>query len=274
MTRTEPGSNPPDYSPPGVAASRPLSEWQRGELTSERHKNRIRATRYLVPLCRRLFGAHPATILDAGCGNGEEVDALREAGHRAFGVDRGYRSVEWRGRTNPGAFVLADATRLPFRDATFDLVLSIGVIEHVGAVGDGRELRPDFRDERRRYAAELWRVTKPGGFVLMATPNRLCPIDVWHGPFVMGGHFHGPGESFLPSYREIRALFEPLPRFAESTAESIDGFFQFERVRRHAAMRALLGPARAAIWLQDRPGLRWLRRSPLNPFLIVLARKA
>jgi SAM-dependent methyltransferase len=270
MSGTEPGSFfslTPDR-PHGA-----LTDWQRGELASERHKNRRRATRYLAPLCARLFGDRRATILDAGCGNGEEVDALREAGHCAIGVDRGYRSVEWATRANPGAFLLGDVTRLPFRDGVFDLVLSIGVIEHVGAIGDGRDLTAEFREARRRYAAELFRVTRAGGCVLVATPNRLCPVDVWHGPFVLGGHFHGPGESFLPSFGEIRDAFAALPGFAGATAESIDGFFQFERVRQRPAMRALLGPARVAIWLQDRPGLRWLRRSPLNPFLVVLAHK-
>ncbi len=250
-----------------------LSECQRGELAAERHKNRIRATRYLVPLCARLFGGRAASVLDAGCGNGEEVDALREAGHRAVGVDRGYRSVEWASRANASAFLLADVTRLPFRDATFDLVLSIGVIEHVGAVGDGRDLHADFREQRRRYAAELWRVTRPGGCVLVATPNRRCPIDIWHGPFVAGAHFHGPGESFLMSFSEIRALFAELDGFSGASVASLEGFFQFERTRRLPMLRALLVPARFALWLQERRGFRWLRRTLLNPFLIVLARK-
>jgi GT2 family glycosyltransferase/SAM-dependent methyltransferase len=72
-------------------------------------------------------------------------------------------------------FVLADATDLPFPDASFDVVTFFDVLEHV--VDDGRA------------AAEALRVLRPGGIVLVTSPSRrwrfpyyralapICPTD-------------------------------------------------------------------------------------------------
>ncbi|MBI3030833.1 MAG: class I SAM-dependent methyltransferase [Candidatus Rokubacteria bacterium] len=57
-------------------------------------------------------------------------------------------------------------TRLPFPDAAFDLVLAVGVVEHLPA-----------RD-RHRYVDEWYRVLVPGGHIaILDTPNRLFPLE-------------------------------------------------------------------------------------------------
>lgn len=72
-------------------------------------------------------------------------------------------------------FAAADATSLPFADATFDAVTMFDLLEHI----------PDDATA----AAEALRVVRPGGFVLVTSPNerwrfpyyrpfrRLCPTD-------------------------------------------------------------------------------------------------
>ena len=66
----------------------------------------------------------------------------------------------------PGVrFVRADGVRLPFRDASFDVVHSSAVIEHVGS-----------HSRQAAFLRELWRVARKGVFV--TTPDRWFPIEV------------------------------------------------------------------------------------------------
>jgi GT2 family glycosyltransferase/SAM-dependent methyltransferase len=72
-------------------------------------------------------------------------------------------------------FVVADATDLPFPDASFDVVTFFDVLEHI--------------EDDARAAAEAWRVLRRGGFVLVTSPShawrfpyyrslsKICPTD-------------------------------------------------------------------------------------------------
>jgi SAM-dependent methyltransferase len=63
------------------------------------------------------------------------------------------------------AFVVGDAHRIPFHDSTFDLVVSVGVLEHVA----------DFR----RVVEEMVRVSKKDsiGIMVFYGPNRRIGLD-------------------------------------------------------------------------------------------------
>lgn len=89
-------------------------------------------------------------VLDVGCGRGFFGDVVREFGGEYTGVDfvvsrRGFR------------LVLADAARLPFPDATFDVLCCIDAFEH-------------FPDSDAA-AAEFRRVLRPDGLVFLSVPN-------------------------------------------------------------------------------------------------------
>ncbi len=68
------------------------------------------------------------------------------------------------------------AERLPFPDASFDLVLAADVVEHV--------------DDPARFVAEAARVLSPGGLLFLATPNRYS--------LGLEPHVRLPGVGFLP----------------------------------------------------------------------------
>jgi SAM-dependent methyltransferase len=90
-------------------------------------------------------------VLDAGCGHGRYLAAFAGMGAEVVGLDAG-RGPELAGvpQGDPRISVVQGSVlRLPFRDASFDLVFSDGVIHHT----------PD----PRAAFLELARVVKPGG---------------------------------------------------------------------------------------------------------------
>ncbi|MGZ4144458.1 MAG: class I SAM-dependent methyltransferase [Actinomycetota bacterium] len=99
-------------------------------------------------------------LLEIGCGRkGFPKEALRK-GVRPYGVDPDVDAV----RRNPTVPFRAAARgeHLPFADASFDLVCSAWVMEHV--------------EQPRAFAAEIARVLAPGGRFVFVTPNGLNPV--------------------------------------------------------------------------------------------------
>ncbi len=106
-------------------------------------------------LSRRIDGAwyRGRRVLDAGCGHGRYLDAFSALGAEVVGVDAGNGPEEAGVPVDREdlAVVQGSVLRLPFRDASFDLVFCDGVIHHTP-------------DPARAYA-ELARVVRPGGAV-------------------------------------------------------------------------------------------------------------
>lgn len=110
-------------------------------------------------LCRRLDELAPgALILEAGCGMGQFVYLLHEAGHRVIGVDLAAEAI---GRTKeifPQLDLrVQDVTRLELPDASVGMYVSLGVVEH----------RPEGPESILREAA---RVLTDGGVLFITVP--------------------------------------------------------------------------------------------------------
>ena len=90
---------------------------------------------FLAALDRMLDGLAPTRILEVGIGEGEVLGRVRERFPRVpvAGVDLPDEALAGHWRREQLAAMFGDATRLPFADATFDLVLAIEVLEHVPA---------------------------------------------------------------------------------------------------------------------------------------------
>jgi SAM-dependent methyltransferase len=101
-----------------------------------------------------------ARVLDLGCGRGGISERLHTRG-RWFGIDPDGASVREH-RVVALARAQAGAGRLPFPAASFDLVVSSWVLEHLP--------NPDG------VFQEVSRVLKPGGRFLALTPNARHPI--------------------------------------------------------------------------------------------------
>jgi SAM-dependent methyltransferase len=161
-------------------------------------RSRIGANQY-----RRLYRlvrgstAEGAAVLDWGSGNGHFTYFLQRAGRAAHG----FSLLEGKFRSwipDPAyPFVKgneAEPVRLPYADATFDAVVSVGVLEHVRETGG----------DEARSLSEIARVLKPGGvFICYHFPNQHSWIDRMARRFP-DMHRH----EFRYTEREIRALAE------------------------------------------------------------------
>ena len=98
-------------------------------------------------------------VLDVACGSGFGLVMLIEAGATPIGLDYAGEPLQAIHVGSPDArLVRGDATRLPLRSASIDHVVSFETLEHV----------PDAH----AFVLELRRVLKPGGRLVLSTPNR------------------------------------------------------------------------------------------------------
>ncbi len=104
--------------------------------------------------------------LDLGCGLGLQTAELRKRGFDVVGLDPsvGLLAVGQR-RLGPSPVLAGSALQLPFADASLDFVYTIGVLHHLPG-----------REGQRVALAEIARVLKPGGFLLVHESNPRNPM--------------------------------------------------------------------------------------------------
>ena len=152
-------------------------------------------------------------ILDNGTGLGTYLEAIGRA--NPAGVRVGLEIEHERALAalaRADAIVLGVGEQLPFVDNSFDLILSNEVIEHV--------------TDDRAAVAEMARVARPGGRIVIFAPNRWYPVEQ-HGVYWRGEYHFGntPLVNYLPNPLRnrlaphvraytghgLRALFDGLP---------------------------------------------------------------
>jgi SAM-dependent methyltransferase len=213
-------------------------------------------------------------VLDCGCGNGLSVELLADRGFQAFGIDTWVvREQQWLER-KAGAYVVADGTRLPFVDAQFDIVLSSGVLEHIGVHEEWQPRYkvaplPDQAVHRTRFISECLRVLRTGGVIYIDHPNGAFPIDFWHGDGRGLPRFHRLSEGFLPTYAEVRRLTGSVAPNCRVEAISAARRFVFRRVGRRWYGKLAAAPVELAYRLMEHRPFRWLARTALNPYLVL-----
>lgn len=206
------------------------------------------------------------------------MEVLENLGVYAVGVDIDKRdALFWSNKRLP--CILADGRYLPFKEQSFNSVLAIEVIEHVG---QERRTAVARMMERRKFAEELMRVCKEGGVIFLSTPNKKFPIDVAHARMnrnIVGGiqagglRFHSPWESFTVSLEELREIFGERNGHASIFLVSPKGYvnWSWEFFMKHALVKYIAFPI-AKLWVELLDKFSCLRASPLNPHLILMAK--
>jgi 2-polyprenyl-3-methyl-5-hydroxy-6-metoxy-1,4-benzoquinol methylase len=104
-------------------------------------------------------------LLDAGCGTGWFSKYAFDRKAIVTSMDVGENLLSQVAKKCDSERVVGSILEMPFEDNSFDIVVSSEVIEHT----------PDPLSA----IVEIFRVLKPGGTVILSTPNRLWFFSVW-----------------------------------------------------------------------------------------------
>jgi SAM-dependent methyltransferase len=171
-------------------------------------------------------------VIDVATGIGYGAGVLAKAAARVWAVDLDAASVRYARRAFPAEnlmFLQGNATSLPVHTHSMDLAIALEVLEHV--------------EDQEGLVAELARVIRPGGVVLISTPNKASYSDArnYSNPFhihefyreefvaLLNRHFH----SVQLVRQQVRAGSlilneEPGAGDAEIKAEAVGGSFNVE----------------------------------------------
>ena len=131
-------------------------------------------------------------ILEAGCGFGQWVYQLSGEKFNITGVDFASRTIsKLKKQFKNLKFTLADIENLPFRNESFDVYLSFGVIEH-------------FEDGPEKVLAEARRILKKGGLLFLTVPYLNIPRLLKYGFKKNKGQFY----QYLYSKNETVSLIK------------------------------------------------------------------
>jgi len=207
-----------------MAAPDPASKWQQPEVAAHYREERFRGAGSAgrdARLVERLLARHApgrrfARALDAPCGTGRMGTVLEHHAARVVGLDRSAAMLAERG--GPG--LLGDASRLPFGDDSFDLVLCCRLLHHL-------------EDEAaRRVVRELVRV---GSDILLLSFWSASGIQGWRRRL---GLREDPEGRRPISPRRLRGLLEDAGADVLGATTSLPGWslqsFVLARVRRGA----------------------------------------
>jgi SAM-dependent methyltransferase len=133
---------------------------------------------------------HPGggTLVDVGCGSGNLWPFVRGRFDRYVGID----AVRYDGFPADGELAVAnlDADELPLPPASADVVAAVETIEHL--------------ENPRAFVRTLAKLARPGGWVIVTTPNQLSLAS--RVLLLTRGHHHAFGEASYPAH--ITALLE------------------------------------------------------------------
>lgn len=145
---------------------------------------------YIHSAKRYLFASEQVQgmrVLDLGCGTGYGAKILARQAQQVIAADVDAFPLRYGEQTYPDARIqrvhiapISDKQGLPFETGSFDAVVSFEVIEHVPV------------EQMEAFFAEIARVLRPDGMVILSTPNKQVYInypDPYHVSLMTLGEF-------------------------------------------------------------------------------------
>src|SRR5688572_21009639 len=148
-----------------------------------------------------------ARLLEIGCGMGTDLLQFARGGAHCTGIDLTPRSIEitrhrFQLYNADGAFMISDGEHLPFRDESFDVVYSNGVLHHT----------PDTAGAIR----EVHRVLRPGGTAKVMLYHRNS-LNYWFDIVLRRGVLHA---DFLRG-RSVAEIMSRVVEFSNHDARPL-----------------------------------------------------
>lgn len=223
---------------------------------------------FVLPLLQQAAANRPnLRLLDCGCGTGSNLELLGRFG-RAYGFDLTAIGLEIGREAGRTRLARATVSAVPFPSGAFDIVTSFDVLYALEA------------EAERAAVAEMYRIVKPGGIVLV----NVAAMDCLRGDHSVLSH-----EVRRYSRQSLRRLLTSagfvVERITYTNAVLFPAMYAarlFQRWRglssesdAHLELRVPARPVNlmlaAALWLEA----RWLRvmDSPFGSSLLLVARK-
>lgn len=148
--------------------------------------------RWVTTLARPAPGQR---LLDIACGLGGALVAAEATGAASFGLDLSREALgRARGRVRTARLCQADGSELPFADASFDVVLNLGNLEHFANLTAG--------------LTEMRRVLVPAGRAWVLLPNLFYSGSIWRAIRGGGGPDHHQPIDRFATHSEWRDLLD------------------------------------------------------------------
>jgi SAM-dependent methyltransferase len=167
-----------------------------------------------LPALLDLLPAPAGPTLDLACGEGRLSRLLKQQGRRVAGIDASPTMLRFAvDHEDAQPAVRGDATRLPFPDETFDLVVAYMCLHDI--------------DDMPQAVAEAARVLRPAGRLCAAIPHPLSSAGSFQGreaaaPFVITGSYLDAGPSTMTIDRDgIRLTFHSEHRPLEAYVQAV-----------------------------------------------------
>jgi ubiquinone/menaquinone biosynthesis C-methylase UbiE len=137
-------------------------------------------------------------VLDIACGEGYGANLLAGIAEGVWGVDIDTETVQRAAKKYPAPnlhFSIGAADAIPFTDHTFDLAVSFETIEH--------------HDRHEAMMTELKRVLKPGGVLIISSPDKKFYSDIpgYKNPFHVAELYKNEFEALIGKHFRYAQYF-------------------------------------------------------------------